>query len=72
VSDNLAGITCSVLSLTANIEGNVPNLVSFSTELNNYFTNGVVRSITITIPEITSGEKASASIQLVVYTYQDG
>ena len=71
-SDSLEGITCSVLSLTVKVEGNVPNLVSFITKLNSYFTTGVVKSITITIPEKTSGEKASADIQLVVYTYQGG
>ncbi len=71
-SDSLEGITCSILSLTVKVEGNVPNLVSFVTRLNSYFTTGVVKSITITIPEKTSGEKASADIQLVVYTYQGG
>jgi len=68
----LEGVTCSVIPLTARIEGDVSNLVSFVTELNNHFTTGVVKSITITIPETTSGEKASANIQLVVYIYQGG
>jgi hypothetical protein len=71
-SDSLEGITCSVLSLTVKVEGNVPNLVSFVTRLNSYFTTGVVKSITITIPEKANGEKASTDIQLVVYTYQGG
>lgn len=70
-SDSLEGVTFSVLSLTVEVEGNVPNIVSFITRLNSYFTTGVVKSITITVPEITGGEKASADIQLVVYTYQD-
>lgn len=69
-SDSLEGITYSVLSLTAKVEGNVPSIASFITRLNSYFITGVVKSITITIPEKTSGEKASADIQLVVYTYQ--
>lgn len=71
-SDSLEGITCLVISLSAKVEGDVPDLVSFVTELNSYFTTGVVKSITITIPETTSEEKASADIQLVVYTYQGG
>lgn len=70
--ENLKGVTYSVISLTAKVEGDVPNLVNFITKLNSYFTTGVVKSTTITIPEKTSGEKASADIQLVVYTYQDG
>ncbi len=70
-SDSLEGVTCSVISLSAKVEGDVPNLVNFVTKLNSLFTTGVVKSITITIPETASEEKASADIQLVVYTYQD-
>ena len=71
-TESLEGITLSVISLTATVEGDVPGLVSFVNKLNSYFTTGVVKSITITIPETDSGEKASADIQLVVYTYQEG
>ena len=71
-SESLEGVTCSVISLTAKVEGDVPNLISFVTKLNSSLTTGVVKSITITIPETTSGEKASADIQLVVYIYQGG
>ena len=71
-SDSLQGVTCSVISLTAKVEGDILNLVNFVTKLNNHFTTGVVKSIEITIPETTSGEKASADIQLVVYTHQGG
>lgn len=70
--DSLKGVTCSVLPITAKVEGDVPNLVSLVTELNSSLTTGVVKSITIVIPEATSGEKASADIQMVVYIYQGG
>ena len=69
-SDSLEGVTCSVVLLTARVEGDVPNLVSFITTLNSHFTTGVIRSMTISIPEENSGEEASADIELVVYTYQ--
>lgn len=68
-SDELEGLTSSVLPLTAKIEGDVPNLVSFITGLNGDLTTGVVKSVNISIPEM-AGEEASANIQLVVYTYQ--
>ena len=71
-TETLKGVTCLIISLTAKVEGDVPNLVSFATKLNSYFTTGVIKSITITIPETTSEEKASADIHLVVYTHQDG
>ncbi len=75
-TESLEGVTYSVISLTAKVEGDVPNLVSFVTKLNNHFTTGVVKLITITIPEAASGDNASASVntsanlQLTVYTYK--
>ena len=71
-TESLEGVTCSVISLTAKVEGDVSSLVGFITKLNSYLTTGVVKSITITIPETTSSENASADIQLVVYIYQGG
>lgn len=69
-SDSLEGITYSVLSLTVKIEGDVPNLVNFVTQLNSYFTTGVVKSVVITVPETTNGESASANIEVIIYTYR--
>ena len=68
----LDGISCSVISLTAKVEGDVNNLINFTADLNSYFATSVVKSITITIPETASQEKTSADIQLVIYTYQGG
>ncbi len=69
-SGDLEGITGSILTLTAMVNGNVPNLVSLVTELNSSLKTGVVKSITITIPETTSGDNISASINLIIYTSQ--
>ncbi len=69
-TESLEGATCSVILLTAKVEGDVPNLVSFIVRLNSNFATGVVKSVTITIPEANSGEKASADIQLTVYSHQ--
>ena len=69
-SAKLEGIPCSVLTLTVRVEGDVPALVSFITKLNSYFRTGVVQSVAISIPEMTSGQESSANIRLVVYTYQ--
>jgi len=70
VSGELEGVPCSVLSLTARVEGDVSGLIGFITELNGDLTTGVVKSVEISIPETTSEENPSANIQLVVYTYQ--
>jgi len=83
-TENLEGVTCSVIPLTAKIAGEVSNLVSFVTRLNSHFTTGVVKSVTITVLEttssdnastvleMTSSDNASANIQLVVYSHQGG
>jgi hypothetical protein len=71
-TENLEGVTCSVIPLTARVEGEVSNLVSFVTRLNSHFTTGVVKSVTINVLESTSSDNASANIQLAVYSYQGG
>ncbi len=67
----LRGVPCRVLPLTANIEGEVDNLVVFITQLNDNLATGVVRSINMNIPYTAGGEKPSASIQMVIYTYEE-
>ncbi|MFC1991402.1 hypothetical protein ACFLVC_01545 [Chloroflexota bacterium] len=70
VDENLEGANLQVVSLTAEVQGNVSNLVNFTTDLNSFFTTGAVKSVTITVPEGSSADNASASVQLVVYTYR--
>ena len=65
----LEGVSCLTLPLTTKVEGEVTDLVSFITQLNEDLATGAVQSLTISIPE-TTDKKASASIQLVVYAYQ--
>lgn len=67
--NELKGVPCLTLPLTTKVEGEVTDLVSFITQLNEDLATGAVQSLTISIPE-TTDKKASASIQLVVYAYQ--
>jgi len=69
-SEDLEGITCSILPLTARVEGDVSDMIGFITKLNSKLTTGIVKSVEISIPETTSEEKPSANIQLVIYSYQ--
>ena len=72
-NEELAGITCSVLPLTTKVEGEVTDIARFITKLNEELSNGVVKSVEISIPEMTGeGEETSASIQVVIYTYRGG
>jgi len=55
-TDKLAGITSSIARINLSVEGDVPDLISFITALNNDFTTGVVMSAEITIQEQYEGE----------------
>lgn len=70
-SGSLEELVCSVISLTAKVEGDLPNLVDFIINLNRYLATSVVKAVKITIPETENGEKASADIQLIIYSYQE-
>ena len=70
INESLAGVTLSAMSLTAKVEGNVSKLTSFIAALNNLLKTSAVKSVEITIPEMTNGDNATASIELVVYTYR--
>lgn len=77
-NESLEGVTLSAMSMTAKVEGNVSKLVSFIAALNSFLKTSVVKSVEITVPEIptgdnttaSSGDNATASIELVVYTYR--
>ena len=70
-NEELAGITCSVRPLTTKVEGEVTDIARFITKLNEELATGVVRSVEISIPEMTDeGEETSADIQVVIYTYR--
>ena len=69
-NEELAGITCAALPLTARVEGEVTDLVGFITKLNSDLVTSLVRSVDIRIPETTSETKSTAYIQMVIYTYQ--
>lgn len=74
-SDNLEGIASAALPLTIMVTGDAPNLISFVIALNRNFKTGIVKSVAISIPKPSGGppgEKPSANVQLVIYTYQGG
>jgi len=69
----MEGITFRALPIMLTVEGEVPDLILFAFGLNQEFPSGVVKSLKISIPEVTEGEeteKPSANIQLFIYTYE--
>ncbi len=64
------GIGLSTTSVTAVAEGTLPDLINFVISINNDFTTGLVQSTQINIPLPDSGDTPSASVQVIVYSYE--
>ena len=69
-SEELGGVICTVRPVSARIEGDLTNLASFITELNDDLKTGVIKSVDVTVPDVTDGQQPTANIQLAFYTYQ--
>ena len=65
--ESLEGVDFSLISLTARVEGNAPNMINFIIDLNTHFGTSVIRSAIITIPE--DSERATVTVMMVIYTY---
>jgi hypothetical protein len=68
-SEELEGVDCLVIALSAVVTGETPNLVDFIIRLNRDYATGVVKSAQISIPVDSTANEPSASIQMVVYAY---
>jgi hypothetical protein len=64
----LNGVPCQSLPLTANIKGEVNDLVAFITELNDNLATINVKAVGIEIP--VGDRKPTANIQMQVYSYE--
>jgi hypothetical protein len=67
----LEGVPCLALPLTAKIEGEVNNLVAFITQLNSDLASGIVKSVNLDISQSEGNGKSAASIQMVIYKYEE-
>ncbi|MBM4447832.1 MAG: hypothetical protein FJ015_01160 [Chloroflexi bacterium] len=64
----LDGVPCWAFPVSANIKGEVANLVGFITELNGDLAVINLKTVSLNIP--TGGGEPSASIQIEAYTYE--
>ncbi len=64
------GIGLSTTSLNAAVEGELPALVDFVESLNNDFNTALIKSAQIIIPPSSSNETPSASVQIIIYSYE--
>lgn len=62
-------VNALTLPVTARVEGSVTALINFIDRLNHEFPTGLIKSVDVNMPE-GGGEKASAELRLVIYSYQ--
>ena len=67
---SLDKLPTSAVFLTVTLEGEVVNLVGFSTKLNTLFNTGAIQSAIISSSANTTIEKPQATIKLTIYTVQ--
>jgi hypothetical protein len=66
-----AGIPCNVITISLSVEGYIDRLIEFVMRLNDDFVTGTVNSVSVSNIDTTTGQNASTSINLTIYTYQD-
>ncbi len=71
-STKLEGITFTTLTVTTKLEGEIADLISFTTNLNNKLPTGYIKSAAISAEGNTEGEKPTATIQVVMYSSKGG
>ena len=69
-NEPLDSIDFSVININALVTGSLSDLITFVTTLNNDFTTGIVKSAQVSIKESDAAGFATASLAMVVYTYQ--
>ena len=67
---NFSGVNCSVISLNAQVEGTLSAIIDFITGMNNNYTTGFIRTFQIAVGEETDGDTSTASINMIVYSYE--
>jgi len=65
------GLGLSATSLSAALEGAVPNLIVFIEALHSGFNTGQIKMAQIDIPPASSNETPTASIQMTIYSYEE-
>ena len=69
-TEELEGLQCSVISLSASVVGEVSDLINFVISLNSDFTTGIVESVSISNPEASAETEPSSNIQMIVHSYE--
>jgi len=76
MTQKLAGLSCSVLPLTVQVEGDVPGLIEFVYNWTKECSTGVVQSVEITASGTSDNEtegkggRAVANVSMLIYSYR--
>lgn len=67
---SLGSVGCMTTMINASIEGYTSDLIDFVINLNQGFTTGIVRNVSISIPDEEDENKSTSSISVTVYSYE--
>jgi len=69
--NTIAGVDCFTISLSATVTGDLNNMVDFIINLNQGYTTGYVKSVQISLNNISSEvSSGTANIQMITYSYK--
>ena len=69
-NSDMESISCTTITLNADVNGRLSDIIDFVTSLNNDFTTGIVGSTQLSITESSSNGETSANVRLTVYSYE--
>lgn len=69
-SGNVESISAATINISAYVTGELDDLIDFVINLNSGYTTGVVTAADITIPEEDDESQPSASLQMIIYSYE--
>jgi hypothetical protein len=67
----LGSVGFLITTINANVKGSTAELINFVINLNNGYTTGIVQTVSISIPEYTEEKESSATINMIVYSYEE-
>ena len=64
------GVTCSLISLNAQVIGSLSDIIDFIQGMNNNYTTGFIRSTQIEVDDDIEANGSKANINMIVYSYE--
>jgi hypothetical protein len=68
--ESLGSIYCMSTKVSGSVTGNTTDILNFIINLNNGLSTGVVQTVGVSIPDESDGGGSSASLSVIVYSYE--